>query len=158
MKTLILVRHAKSDWPEDTEDFDRPLAEKGIADARKMAIWLHDQHIQIDKMVTSPALRALETCKIFNSEFETEIETAPKLYNPTEAGFEAAIYHLSDDVDSVALFSHNNGISNFANSLTDEIFIFPTCGIAAFQLDCDTWGDLEIAEKKKLFFVEPKNV
>ena len=40
MKTLILVRHAKSDWPENTEDFDRPLAEKGLHDAEKMSHFL----------------------------------------------------------------------------------------------------------------------
>ncbi len=158
MKKLVLVRHAKSDWPEDTEDFDRPLAEKGISDAKKMGKFLHSQNIDIDKMVSSPALRALETCQLINAEYGLEIETAKKLYNATESNFESVIYSLEDDVHCVALFSHNNGISNFANSLTDEIIIFPTCGVAGYELDCDSWGDFEIAIKKKIFFFEPKNI
>ena len=67
MKTLILVRHAKSDWPENTDDFDRPLAESGLQDAVKMSNFLKNQNIAIDKMVSSPALRALNTCEIFHN-------------------------------------------------------------------------------------------
>ena len=81
MKILILVRHAKSDWPENTEDFDRPLAEKGIRDAEKMAHFLKDKNIKIEKFFTSPALRALWTCEIFNKEYHLEIENIEKIYN-----------------------------------------------------------------------------
>ena len=69
MKTLILVRHAKSDWPENTEDFDRPLAEKGIHDAEKMSKFLKEKNIKIEKFFSSPALRAFNTCEIFNNEY-----------------------------------------------------------------------------------------
>ena len=158
MKTLILVRHAKSDWPEDTEDFDRPLEDSGFADAQRMAEHLKSTGVKIDRMVTSPALRALSTCKVFNQSYQTDIETDKNLYNANENNFESVIYSLSDDVESVAVFSHNNGISNFANSLYDGIFAFPTCGVAAFEVGCDSWSEFESADKKFLFFYEPKKL
>lgn len=158
MKTLILVRHAKSDWPEDTEDFDRPLSEKGIQDAHRMATHLKNSGVSIDKFVTSPALRALSTCKIFNQFFLTDMETNKKLYNANENNFESVIYGLTDDINSVAIFSHNNGISNFANMLGDDIFVFPTCGVVGFELNCDSWTEFEAAHKKVLFHLEPKKI
>ena len=158
MKTLILVRHAKSDWPENTEDFDRPLAEKGLDDAVKMSKFLKDSEIKIQKFISSPAVRALNTCKIFNQTYEIDIQEEQKLYNPTESNFEKVIYGLEDNVESVAMFSHNNGISNFANSMSEDIFMFPTCGVAGFQIDTDSWSDFENAKKKLIFFYEPKKI
>lgn len=158
MKTLILVRHAKSDWPENTDDFDRPLADRGLDDAKKMSKYLKEKNIQIDKFVSSPALRALTTCKIFNQTYEIGISTDQKLYHPSERNFESVIYDLDDSVNSVALFSHNNGISNFANLISGDIIMFPTCGVAGFSVNCDSWTDFEGAEKKLLFFYEPKKI
>ena len=158
MKTLILVRQAKSDWPENTDDFDRPLAERGLEDAVKMSKFLKDNNIEIQKFVSSPAVRALNTCKIFNQTYDIEIDTNQKLYNPSERNFESVIYDLENDVNSVAMFSHNNGISNFANSMSEELFMFPTCGVAGFEIDCDSWSEFENAKKKPLFFYEPKKI
>ncbi len=158
MKTLILVRHAKSDWPENTDDFDRPLSDKGLEDAVKMSKFLKDHHINIDTMISSPAVRALNTCKIFNQQYETEISTDQKLYNPLESNFSIVVQDLDDHLDAVAMFSHNNGISNFANSMSDNILMFPTCGVAGFQIDTDSWSDFDNAKKKLLFFYEPKKI
>ena len=130
MKTLILVRHAKSDWPENTEDFDRPLSDKGVNDAVKMANFLKNKNLEIDLFLSSPALRALNTAEIFKTVFSAKLETNPKLYNASENTLENITYSLDNIFNSIALFSHNNGISNFANSLTEEIMMFPTCGVA----------------------------
>jgi phosphohistidine phosphatase len=157
MKTLLLVRHAKSDWPVDVEDFDRPLNELGIINAPKMARFLKDRSVEIDTFISSPAQRALHTCELFSEVFEKSYSTDKTLYNPRESNFENLIYGLDDSINSVALFSHNNGISNFANSLTDEIVNLPTSGVVAYQIDCDNWRDFETAEKKFLFFYSPKN-
>lgn len=158
MKKLILVRHAKSDWPEETEDFDRPLADKGLQDAMNMSRFMKDKNISIDYFVSSPAVRALNTCRIFNQTYQLNISTADKLYNPSERNFESVIYDLDDQVNSVALFSHNNGISNFANSISEDIFHFPTCGVAGFEIDCNSWSEFDGAKKKLLFFYEPGKI
>ena len=68
------------------------------------------------------------------------------------------IFDVDDAVNSLALFSHNNGISNFANSLSSELVNLPTCGIVAYEIDCDRWSDFEMAEKRFLYFYSPKNV
>ncbi len=158
MKKLILVRHAKSDWPEETEDFDRPLADKGLVDAINMSRFLKTNNISIDYLVSSPAVRALNTCEIFNQTYNTSITTNEKLYNPLERNFESVIYGLDDRHDSVAFFSHNNGISNFANSMSENIFHFPTCGVAGFEIDCHSWSEFDGARKKLLFFYEPGKI
>ncbi|RZJ48876.1 MAG: phosphohistidine phosphatase [Chryseobacterium sp.] len=158
MKKLILVRHAKSDWPEETEDFDRPLADKGLQDALKMSKFLKNSNVSIDYFVSSPAVRALDTCKIFNQTYRLNYITNEKLYNPSENNFQSVIYDLNDDVNSVAIFSHNNGISNFANSISEDIFHFPTCGVAGFEINCDSWSQFDGSEKKLLFFYEPNKI
>lgn len=158
MKKLILVRHAKSDWPEETNDFDRPLADKGLQDALKMSKFLKNNSITIDYLVSSPALRALDTCKIFNQTYRLNYVTNEQLYNPSENNFNSVIYDLNDEVNSAALFSHNNGISNFANSISDNIFHFPTCGVAGFEIDCESWSQFDGANKKLLFFYEPNKI
>ncbi len=158
MKKIILVRHAKSDWPEETEDFDRPLADKGLEDAMNMSRFLKDNHISIDYLVSSPAVRALNTCKIFNQTYQLNFNTDEKLYNPSESNFESVIYDLDNSHHSVAFFSHNNGISNFANSISEDIFHFPTCGVAGFEINCDSWTDFDGADKKLLFFYEPGKI
>ncbi len=158
MKKLILVRHAKSDWPEETEDFDRPLADKGLQDAVKMSKFLKNSSVTIDYLVSSPALRALNTCEIFNQTYRLHYITNEKLYNPSENNFQSVIYDLNDEVNSVAFFSHNNGISNFANSISEDIFHFPTCGVAGFEINCDSWSQFDGADKKLLFFYEPNKI
>lgn len=158
MKKLILVRHAKSDWPEETEDFDRPLADKGLTDAMHMSRFLKNNNISIDHFVSSPAVRALNTCKIFNQAYQLNCSTDEKLYNPSETSFESVIYDLDDTLNSVAFFSHNNGISNFANSISEDIFHFPTCGVAGFEVDCESWSEFDSAKKKLLFFYEPGKI
>lgn len=158
MKHIILVRHAKSDWPEETEDFDRPLAERGVNDAEVMSKFLKSNAINIDHFVSSPAIRALDTCKIFDDVYQLGCSTNERLYNPSEQNFESVIYDLNDDLHSVAFFSHNNGISNFANSISEDIFHFPTCGVAGFQIECNSWSEFDGAEKKLVFFYEPKKI
>ena len=156
MKTLLLIRHAKSDWPENTEDFDRPLTELGKINAPKMAKLLLDHQIMVDTLISSPAKRANDTCALFAEVFNSDYATEPTLYNPREVHFENIIYALNKEVNTVAIFSHNNGISNFANTLTNGIINLPTCGIAVFNVDCDDWSDFEIAKKKLEYFFTPK--
>ena len=158
MKTLVLIRHAKSDWPENVDDFDRPLTIQGQNDAKKMAHFLKTQNIDFNTFITSPAKRAVETCQLFSTIYDVNYSTDHKLYNPREVNFENAIYGLEDNVNSVAFFSHNNGISNFANTLTDDIINLPTCGIAIYHVDCENWSNFENSPKKLINFHSPKNI
>lgn len=158
MKKLILVRHAKSDWPEDTDDFHRPLTEKGAHTARKMGGFLAKQTLGIQQLITSDALRAKTTAVAMNEHLQLSLGEDHRLYNPTEKNFASVLYDLSDEISCVALFSHNNGISNFANSLSEEALIFPTAGVAVFEIETENWAEFEGKPARLLHFYRPKEL
>lgn len=160
MKKLYLVRHAKSDWPEQTDDFDRPLSNRGHADAPKMAKYLKAQNISIDLFVTSTAKRALTTCRYFAEVFENKnILKCEELYQASPREFLEVIEGFKDHEEHIAVFSHNDGITHFANSLTQEnIMHMPTCSVVAFEIDTEHWKDFKTADKSFLFFTTPNDL
>ncbi len=163
MKTLLLVRHAKSDWGDPSlDDFDRPLNERGKKDAPIMAQRLLDKKIKIDAFIASPAKRAAKTAKFFAEAFKhkkDEIEFKEKLYLAEPATFFSVISAADDAFKTIAVFSHNYGITDFANQLTDtRIDNIPTCGVFAIKIHSDTWSDFANAKKEFWFFDYPKAV
>lgn len=158
MKKLIVIRHAKSDWTNNTKDFDRPLSKRGYKDAPKMARLLMQQNIQIDQFVSSTANRAQTTCKLFAKEFgANDILLKDNLYMAAPQDFIHVISQLDDKYDTVAVFSHNNELTYFVNDLTDkDIDHVPTCGAVGFTIETDSWADFAKAKKEFLFFFYPK--
>jgi phosphohistidine phosphatase len=162
MKTLILVRHAKSSWDAPTlNDIDRPLNERGKKDAPEMAKRLKELGIDVDVFISSPAKRAKKTATLFVEEFEgdkDDIILVEDLYGATPLAFAAAIAQIDDKYDSAALFSHNPGITEFAATLTNvRVDDMPTCAMFGVQADTEHWADFHQAERKFLFFDYPKN-
>lgn len=162
MKTLLLVRHAKSDWNDASlNDFDRPLNDRGKRDAPVMAHRLLDKKIVIDGFVSSPAKRAKKTATIFAKEFrqhKDDVILKPELYGAGQAAFYEVIRGISDKFNSIALFSHNPGLTDFANQLADvRVDNIPTCGVFAVKADCDKWSDFPEAKKEFWFFDYPKS-
>ena len=162
MKTLILVRHAKSSWDSPgLSDAERPLNERGKKDAPEMAKRLKDKGIKVDLFLSSPAKRAHKTAKYFAEEYDVkkdDILTVEDLYMATHSGFMDTITRIKDSYNVVALFSHNPGITEFSSSLTNvKVDDMPTCAMFALQADTDSWKDFEEAEKNFLFFDYPKN-
>lgn len=162
MKTLLLIRHAKSSWDNIADtDFERPLNERGKHDAPIMAKRLHDKKIEINLFVSSPAKRAKKTAEIFMDEFgikEKKLLTIPDLYEGSPNNFYTAIEDLKNKIDTVALFAHNPGITDFINSLEcHPIYEMPTCGIFAVKIKTKKWKDFKDADKEFLFFDYPKN-
>jgi phosphohistidine phosphatase len=162
MKTVYLVRHAKSDWSDASlSDFDRPLNERGKHDAPQMAERLRKKKISIDAFISSPAKRARKTASIFATEFGTKKEDIifyEELYEADEENFSRVINKTDDEFKSIAIFSHNPGITGFANQLTHaRIDNIPTCGVFAVKADCKKWKDFKEAQKEFLFFDYPKS-
>jgi phosphohistidine phosphatase len=160
MKTLILVRHAKSSWDDITQkDIERPLNERGKKDAPEMAKRLKERDIKIDLFVTSPAKRAKKTAKLFAEEFKSEdVQMADDLYDPSMEDFTKTVKLLPDDKNTIAIFSHNPGITQFANSLSNvKVDDLPTCAAFAVSSEGDSWKTFLDDEKKFLFFDYPKN-
>jgi len=163
MKTVILVRHAKSSWDDaSVTDFDRPLNDRGKKDAPEMAERLLKRKIAIDAFISSPAKRARKTANIFAKAFDKEKDDVilkDPLYNAHEKDFYDVISQLPASLNNIAVFSHNPGLTDFANSLTNDIRIdnVPTSGIFAVSFEGD-WSAFKDAEKQFLFFDYPKSV
>ena len=162
MKTLLLIRHAKSSWDNITlSDFDRPLNDRGKKEAPQMAERIKDKKMKIDLFVSSPAKRAKKTAKIFMKiydESKKNLLLIPALYEASLLNFYDTLEIIDDKYDSIALFSHNPGITEFANSLTDyKIDNIPTCGVFAVSIQIKKWSEFRNAGKQLLFFDFPKN-
>jgi phosphohistidine phosphatase len=162
VKKLLLVRHAKSSWDSLSEkDFDRPLNDRGHRDAPRMAKRLLKEEIKIDALVSSPAVRAISTAGYFAEAYgigKKNLIQEPSLYLAAPQIFFEIISKISDDYKTVAIFSHNPGITEFANLLsTTRIDDMPTCAVFAVKADIKSWKEFETAEKKFWFFDYPKN-
>lgn len=160
MKSVLLVRHAKSSWDFDVDDFDRPLNPRGKTDAPVMAERLIKKEIQIDAFISSPAKRALSTAALFAEAYERKTKTilpVPSLYEPVIQAFDTVIKNLDDIYKILAVFSHNPAITDFANQLTSvRIDDMPTCAIFAVKADIKSWKEFASAPKQFWFFDYPK--
>lgn len=162
MKYLYLVRHAKSSWDDlSLEDAKRPLSERGLRDAPRMARRLKEKDVTIDQMMSSHALRALATCQNFSDVLEYPEENIMidrSLYHASEDGMLDVVHNLNDSVDTVMIFGHNPGLTDFVNSLTGErIANVPTSGVVACAFDVESWEDISWGSGKLLFFDYPKS-
>jgi phosphohistidine phosphatase len=161
VKTLLLIRHAKSSWNDTAiSDFDRPLNDRGKKDAPAMARRLLAQKIKIDSFVSSPAKRAKRTAIFFAKEFgvdENDIVFKTELYAAPKEVFYEVIEKLDNASDNIAIFSHNPGITEFANLLTStRVDDMPTCSIFAIKTDAKKWDQFSTSNKEFLFFDYPK--
>ena len=161
MKTIIIVRHAKSSWDDlSLSDFDRPLNERGKHDAPIMAERLLKKQPTIQAFISSPAKRARKTATIFAKTYGLEkgdVQLKDDLYMASESVFYSVISQLPESVNSIAVFAHNPGLTDFVNSLTHfRIDDVPTCGIFAISAQ-GPWEDFRIAPKQFVFFDYPKN-
>ena len=162
MKTLLLVRHAKSSWDLATlNDFDRSLNERGKKDAPVMAQRLLDRKIDINIFVSSPAKRAKKTAELFCSIYKKDKEQiifVPALYHASINTFFEVVTQLNDDYNCVAIFSHNPVITEFVNQLVENVTIenMPTCGVFAVKTSITKWKEFSTSKNELLFFDYPK--
>ena len=161
MKKLFIIRHAKSDQSFFGNDFERPLNERGKADAPVMAKRLHEKIAKPDALVASPAARAKRTAELFAETLDIplkEIVFISALYHAPSEVFYEVVAGLPDEQETVAVFSHNPGITHFVNSLNTGIQIdnMPTAAIFAVSADITSWSGFGKAKKGFLFFDYPK--
>lgn len=162
MKTLYLIRHAKSDWSiGHLSDIDRPLNERGYSDAHKMSLILKEKKIIPDLIISSPAVRAISTALIFcrNLNYDPKsILINKNLYNTSEKEYIQAISKIDNRHKVVFLFGHNPTITNTANVLTNAITEeLPTCAIAGIKSDVEEWGTFSKNINELRYFDIPKN-
>jgi len=160
MKYLLLIRHAKSDWTESgLSDFERPLNKRGKKDAPAMALRVLNKKISVDAILSSPAVRAAATAAFFAETLQLKAEFLNELYLAEPETFFGVVASLNDVWNSVIIVSHNNGLTDFANMLTNaRIDNIPTCGVFAVKAECDSWTQFRLAKKEFFFFDYPKNI
>jgi phosphohistidine phosphatase len=161
VKTVFIIRHAKSDQSFFGNDFERPLNERGKNDAPMMAKRLKHKQVAIDAFVSSPAKRAKKTAEFFAKEYgkdENDILFISALYHAPAPVFYEVISTMPDDLAAIAVFAHNPGITNFINSLAEDTSIdnMPTCGIFSVRADIANWKEFAKAKKEFVFFDYPK--
>ncbi|HLX67818.1 MAG TPA: histidine phosphatase family protein [Puia sp.] len=162
MKTLLIIRHAKSSWDNiNTPDIERPLNDRGKKDAPAMARRVIKAGIHPDRFISSPARRARHTAELFAREFdvkEKEIVILTELYHAQAASFQQVIAGLDDGDHTVVLFSHNPGITAFVNTLTSvRLDNMPTCSVFAVGSEAPAWSEFFSGDRKFLFFDYPKS-
>ena len=146
MKTLFLVRHAKSSRDDPSlPDRGRPLDDRGKQDAPMMGKRLARRDVKPDLLVSSPALRALTTAQLIAGELgyqRKNIVVDDRLYASSPDDLLAVIRALDKKLDRVMLFGHNPEFTDLAHRLSSEIIDMPTCAVAEFSFDTKAWSDV----------------
>lgn len=161
MKELFIVRHGKSNRDiEDIADIDRPLKERGIEDGYKMAERLVKQNKIPDKIISSPANRALHSATIFSRVFNYpyhEIQINEKIYSAGTHQMLDIIKDVPREIDSLMIFGHNPTFTDLANYfIENEIDNVPTTGIVDILFEINSWVDIEKIKMKDWYFDYPK--
>ena len=162
MKTLYLLRHAKSSWAApDQKDYDRPLDERGVQDAPEMAARLKARGVVLDLVVSSPALRALSTAKIVCEVLgKTQgcIQENRQIYLAGSPKLQQLISFFDESANSAMLVAHNPALTDLANDLARAgIDNIPTCGLVTLQLPIEHWAELQPGIAVLQSFDQPKN-
>jgi len=161
VKTLFLVRHAKSSWKhEHLTDFERPLNKRGKRDAPFMGQLLKKQGIIPDLILSSPAVRALTTAQVLAEEMGypvDQIEQDKEVYHASTDHLLHIIRQVDGSVDVLMVFGHNPGITLLANLLTNHyIDNVPTTGIVRVKFGLNRWKDVRAGKGQIVSFDFPK--
>ena len=152
MKTLILVRHAKSSWNDQAQrDIDRPLNDRGRHDAPLMADRMLARGVCPQRILSSPALRTVSTAEIFANHLSIPnelIHHERQIYLASSGHLLNLIKHQDDNIDSIMLVGHNPALTDFFNDLcaTARLDNMPTCCVAELIIDISSWSDLEFGK------------
>jgi len=135
VRTLILLRHAKSDWSGNERDVDRPLARRGRRQAPAAGTWLAANIDRIDLAVVSPAARARATWELVAGELaeRPEVSFDDRVYAASEGELLGVLQEYADR-DVVVLLGHNPGLEDLAHRLSGEWVELPTSAIAVLDL------------------------
>ena len=161
MKTIFLVRHAKSCWEDPVlADIDRPLNKRGKNDAPLMAKKVKKLFIKPDLLVSSPAKRALSTAYYFAEELEikrSNIAIAKEIYEALPDALVNVIHSLPQEVNTAMLFGHNPSFTMITNRFTESpLDNLPTCGVVKIESNADTWADFSEKNSKVTSILYPK--
>lgn len=161
MKTLYVVRHAKSSWSHiDLPDHDRPLLEKGKKRTRKIINFLKEEGVTVDFIISSSAIRASETALYFAKGLNyaaNEIKTDPAMYYASAEDIFMQFNDLNDDYSKVMIVGHNPALTNFVNCfIQPPIDWLPTSGVISIKFKTDKWEEIRESKFEIGFVIFPK--
>lgn len=168
MRTIILLRHAKSSWSDPTlADVDRPLAPRGERASRRIAKYIRRKKIRPALVLCSPSLRTRQTLEAIESSLRkrTAVEVVPALYAASEAELLEQLRALPESIPSVMLIGHNPGLQDLACVLASGRADlrkveekFPTGALATLVVDSETWAALKPGNAKLVDYVVPNQL
>lgn len=162
-KELYLIRHAKSSWEDSggLADINRPLELRGVKDAIRTGQHFRKNKISLDKIISSNGIRALHTATIMAKEMHLDfkkIEISQDLFHADIEDFLRVIHGVDNNVERLALYSHNPGISDFAFQSGAEILQVSTNGVLHYKVNCKSWKELDFKDLEFLSYTKPKDL
>lgn len=161
MKTLYLLRHAKSDWSDSNlTDFERPLNERGLKAAPLMGETMREKAFLPEAIVSSPAKRARQTAEFIKKaiRFEGEIEFDERIYEASRSELLQVVSELDDEKTSALLVGHNPGFEGLAGFLTGKFQPMPTAALAVIDLEIENWSEISPECGSLREFLRPKEL
>jgi phosphohistidine phosphatase len=161
MKTLYVMRHAKSAWGEPgLSDFDRPILEKGQKRTQNIIHYLVKKKAKPDLIISSPALRAMETAILMVKGLGLDkqvLRLEKSVYTSDADQLEDLFLEFPGSVSEVLLVGHNPAVTNFVNKfLAESIDYMPTSGVVSLEFKINEWSEISNARPKLNFIVFPK--
>jgi len=161
MKTLYIVRHAKSSWDEPgLADHDRPLIAAGIKKTNLIIDYLKNKNVLPDLIISSSATRAKNTAFLIAKGLGyplAEVIVDVKMYHASPEAILNELYALPDNVSSVMIFGHNPTLTYFVNQFLEPTIVnLPTSGVVTIEFATDNWTEIGAAKFRNLFTVFPK--
>ena len=153
MKTLLLMRHAKSSWKDPgLTDHERPLKKRGRKDAKRMAKIIEEKDLYPDLILSSSAVRAVETVEVLVEHlgYENEIIYSDALYMGEPSDFIEALKTLDSDIEKVMIVAHNPGLEAYLQIIDGEIESLPTSGLGHLVLSLEDWRELSFETMGKM--------
>jgi phosphohistidine phosphatase len=161
MKTILLLRHAKSDWGDrDMADIDRPLNRRGQAAAPVMAAWIAEHDLCPDLVLCSTARRTQQTLALVHPALPGSVPVMldEALYLAEVPVLLARLRGLDDSVGTVLVIAHNPGLEDLAAELSSFAGHMPTAGLVVLRFDVPVWQDITPGGGKLHAFVTPKGL
>jgi phosphohistidine phosphatase len=161
LKTILLLRHAKTESPYSLKrDFDRKLTAQGELDAQRMGEWLKSEGFSIDQVLSSPAKRTQQTTELVIEQLglnSSIIEYRDELYHAIPEVFFKTIPSVPNEINTLLIVSHNDGITHFANQLTNARIDYMQPGsVFIVKCDLDNWSEFETAAKEFVGYKQPR--
>ena len=147
MKTLFILRHAKSSWDDaNLADFERPLNKRGLETAPLVGETVRKNKFQIDAIICSPAKRAEQTAALVKeaAQIEADIRFDDRIYEASPYRLLEICSELDDNSRSALLVGHNPGLEGLIKMLTQEVEAMPTAALAVVDLKIDSWKEIHI--------------